>query len=85
MKKKKYYAITTSMTFEKTVLVPVDFVEDVYDAMGLVDSGVETCDIDLLNQQAYCETKPSSYANENGVLELSDDVAAIYQVLGKRL
>jgi len=35
-----------------------------------------------LNQQAYCETKPSSYANENGVLELSDDVAAIYQILG---
>ena len=27
MEKKKYYAITTSMTFEKTVLVPVDDVQ----------------------------------------------------------
>ena len=27
MEKKKYYAITTSMTFEKTVLVPVDSVK----------------------------------------------------------
>ena len=57
MEKKKYYAITTSMTFEKTVLVPVDSVKDIDEAIDLVDCGVEVSSIDLLNEEADCETK----------------------------
>lgn len=81
MEKKKYYAITTSMTFEKTVLVPVDSVKDIDEAIDLVDCGVEICSIDLLNEEADCETKQSPYADENGVYELSDNEAGLYQIL----
>lgn len=81
MEKKKYYAITTSMTFKKTVLVPVDSVKDIDEAVDLVDCGVEVCSIDLLNEEADCETKKSPYANENGIYELSDDEATLYQIL----
>ena len=83
MEKKKYYAVTTSMTFEKTVLVPVDSVKDIDEAIDLVDYGVEVCSIDLLNEEADYETKQSPYADENGVYELSDDEAASYQILNK--
>ena len=81
MEKKKYYAITTTMTFEKTVLVPVDTVEDINEAIDLVDCGVEVASIDLLNEDADCETKPSPYADENGIYELTDDEAASYEIL----
>lgn len=83
MEKKKYYAVTTSMTFEKTVLVPVDSVKDIDEAIDLVDYGVEVCSINLLNEEADYETKQSPYADENGVYELSDDEAASYQILNK--
>ena len=56
MENKKYYAITTSMTFVKTVLVPVDSVEDIYEAKELVDNAVEDFTIELLNEDADCET-----------------------------
>ena len=81
MAKKKYYAITTSMTFQKTVLVPVDAVEDIDEAIYLVDFGVEDVDIDLLNEEAECETKPSPYANKDGIYELTDEDAARYQII----
>ena len=73
MEKKKYYAITTSMKFEKTVLVPVDSVKDLGEAMDLVDCYVETASIMLLNEEAICETRPSDYADANGIEELADD------------
>lgn len=81
MEKKKYYAITTSMTFEKTVLVPVDSVKDINEAIDLVDCGVEVSSIDLLNEEADCKTKKSPYADESGIYELSDDESALYQIL----
>ena len=71
------------MTFEKTVLVPVDSVKDIDEAIDLVDYGVEVCSINLLNEEADYETKQSPYADENGVYELSDDEAASYQILNK--
>lgn len=80
MKKKKYYAFTTSMTFEKTVLVPIDSVENINEAMDLVDANVETCHIDLFDE-AYCETKQSSNADENGFYELTDEEATSYQII----
>lgn len=73
--KKKYYAISTSMTFEKTVLVPVDSVKDADEAMDLVDAGVEICTINLLDEDADFETK------DNGIYEMSDKDAALYQIL----
>lgn len=82
METKKYYAITTSMKFEKTVLVPVDQVEDIDDAINLVDSGVEVARIMLLDQDAECETIACSYADADGILNLSDADAEGYQILG---
>ena len=81
MEKKKYYAITTTMTFEKTVLVPVDSVEDIDEAIDLVDCGVEVSSIDLLNEECDFETKPSPYADENGIYELTDKDADCYQIV----
>ena len=45
---KEYYEIKTYMHFEKTVLVPVDEVEDEYEANELVSKAVEVIEIDLL-------------------------------------
>lgn len=45
---KEYYVITTTMTFEKTVLVPVDSVGDADEAIDLVDKNVEMAKINLL-------------------------------------
>lgn len=81
MKKKKYYAITAKVTFEKTVLVPVDSVEDMDAAIDLVDCGVEVASVMLLSEQGDFETKPSPYADENGMLELSDEETGEYQIL----
>lgn len=81
MEKKKYYAITTSMTFEKTVLVPVDSVEDVDEAIDLVDCGVEISSIMLLDEQAECETKKSPYADENGICEMTSEESSLYQII----
>lgn len=81
MEKKKYYAITTSVTFEKTVLVPVDSVEDIDEAIDLVDCGVEVASINLLNEEADFETKSSPYADENGIQELTDFEAGLYDII----
>lgn len=80
---KKYYAITTSMKFEKTVLVPVDQVEDIDEAIDLVNGGVEVSSIDLLHQDAECETKACSYADCEGILNLADSDAEYYQIVNK--
>ena len=79
--KKKYYAITTSMTFEKTVLVPVDSVKDINEAIRIVDDAVELCGIDLLNEEAECKTEASRYADENGTYNLQDNEAKLYQII----
>lgn len=49
---KEYYEIKTYMHFEKTVLVPVDEVEDEYEAKELVSKAVEVSEIDLLGSDA---------------------------------
>lgn len=51
---KEYYEIKTYMYFEKTVLVPVDEVEDEYEAKELVSRAVGVCEIDLLGEDAEC-------------------------------
>lgn len=81
METKKYYAITTSMKFEKTVLVPVDQVKDIDEAIDLVDGGVEVASINLLEQDAECETIACSYADADGILNLSDVDAEEYQII----
>lgn len=79
--KKKYYAITASMTFEKTVLVPIESVKDIDEAKDLVDNSVEVSTISLLNEQAEFDTKQSPYADKNGIYELSDNEAVSYQIV----
>lgn len=48
MNKKKYYAITTEMIFKKTVLVPIEEVENIEQAEGIVDAAVKDCTIILI-------------------------------------
>lgn len=69
------------MTFEKTVLVPVGSVDNIDEAMDLVNCGVETASVLLMNKDAECTTVQSPYADKNGIYELSDDEAAQYQIL----
>lgn len=49
---KEYYEIKTYMTFEKVVLVPIDEVEDEYEAKELVAEAVECSEIDLSENDA---------------------------------
>lgn len=81
MDKNKYYAIRTSMLFEKTVLVPVDSVKDINEAIDIVDCAVETVSIIILNEDPECETKPSPYAGEDGIYELTDEEAELYDII----
>lgn len=81
--KKRYYAVTTTMTYEKTVLVPVDEVEDIDEAIDLVDCGVELASVDLLDEEAMFESVASPYADRDGIYELTDEEAEDYQVLTK--
>lgn len=81
MDKKKYYAIRTSMLFEKTVLVPVDSAKNIDEAIELVDRGVEIGSIDLLNEEAECGSKPSPYAGGSGIYELTDNDAVLYEIV----
>ena len=81
--KKKYYAITTSMQFEKTVLIPVEDVADVNEAMDLVDARVDDCDINLLDEEALYATMPAEYTNEKGIRELDTEEARWYQIVTK--
>ena len=79
---KQYYAITTSMTFEKTVLVPVNSVKNFEEAVDLVDCGVEMNSIDLLNEKATCETKAVSWADNNGIASISEAMASRFEIVG---
>ena len=81
MDTRKYYAVTTKMTFEKTVLIPVKCAKDMEDAIDMVECGVETASIDLLNSDADCETVPSPYADTDGIMELTEEDAQAYQIL----
>lgn len=81
---KKYYAIKTSMLFEKTVLVPVTEVKNLDEAIELVEAGVEISSINLLDEDADFTTEVSNFADENGIYTLSDERASLYQIIGKK-
>lgn len=81
MEKKKYYAVKASMTFKKTVLVPVDSVEDIYEAIGKVDAEIETGSILLLDEEADFDIGPSPYADKSGLYVLTDEDASYYDVV----
>lgn len=81
MEKKQYYAITTSMLFEKTVLVPVGAVKNLDEAINIVDEGVAVSSIMVLTEDADFETKASCYADSDGIMELTDVEASIYQIV----
>lgn len=79
---KEYYAITTSMTFEKTVLVPKDAVNSLEEAIDIVDEAVESVDIMLFDEEADFKTEPSPWiADENGIAVLSKEDASCYQII----
>lgn len=83
MLKKKYYAITTEMIFKKTVLVPIEKVENIEQAEEIVDTSVEDCTIMLLDEDAECNTYISEYADENGMYELTEKESKCYQIIQK--
>lgn len=79
--KKNYYAITTEMVFKKTILVPIEEVENIEQAEEIVDAAVEDCTIMLFDEDAECNTYPSEYADKNGMYELTEDQAECYQII----
>lgn len=83
MNKKKYYAITTEMIFKKTVLVPIEEVENIEQAEGIVDAAVKDCTIILIDEDAECNTYSSEYADKNGMYELTDKESECYQIIRK--
>lgn len=83
MLKKKYYAITTEMVFKKTVLVPIEEVEDMEQAERIVDAAVEDCTVMVLDEDAECNTYSSEHADENGMYELTDEESECYQIIQK--
>ena len=80
---KKYYMIRTSMSFEKTVLVPVDMVKDLRGAIDLVDEAVETSDISLFDEEADFTTDIAPSTDESGIREFSEEDANYYQIIGE--
>lgn len=74
-------SMVRQLLLEKTVLVPVDQVEDIDEAIDLVNGGVEVSSIDLLGQDAESETIACSYADADGILNLSDSDAEYYQII----
>lgn len=81
--KKKYYAITTEMVFKKTILVPIEEVENIEQAEEIVDAAVEDCTILLLDEDAERNTYPSEYADNNGMYELTEKESECYQIVRK--
>lgn len=81
METKKYYALRASMTFERTILVPVDSVEDIDEAIDLIDCSLEIGSIVLLNEEPDCNIEPTEYADVNGMYELSDKDAECYEII----
>lgn len=76
---KKYYAITKKRLVYKTVLVPVDAVEDIEDAIDLVDENVEFTTEEVMESEE--ETNVSPYADSNGVYELDEEEAEMYEII----
>lgn len=74
----RYYKITTSMTFAKTVLVPAEEVKSKEEAVERVDAAVEVSEIDLLNQEAEFTTEVEQYDTCNGIAYLAEDEAKKY-------
>ena len=81
--KKKYYAITTEIVLKKTVLVPIEEVENIEQAERIIDAGVKDGTIILIDEDAECNTYtyPSDYADKNGMYELTEDQAERYQII----
>lgn len=73
--KKRYYAIRTRITYEKTILVPVESVEDVEDAIDIVDENVEMNNIDLFSEEPVYDT------DTKGIYELTKEDAKVYPII----
>lgn len=75
---KRYFKITTRMSFAKTVLVPAEEVKNLEEAIERVDAAVEVSEIDLLNQEAEFATEAELYNTCNGMVSLTEDEAKKY-------
>lgn len=79
---KRYYSVTVTMTFQKTVLVPIEFAKDIDEAIEIVDAAVDSCEVLILNEDADYEIgKASTICNDDGIYEISEEYAKYYQVL----
>ena len=76
----KYYAIKASIKYEKTILVPVDSVENIDEAIDLVNGNLEDGKIILLEEEPECEIGMSYAANEDGIIVLLDGEEKNYNI-----
>ena len=80
--KKKYYKILTSMQFERVVLVPVESVQDLDEAIEVVDAAVEAATLMLLDQDADCCTEPIRWKNDS-IVEVDEKYMDSYKIFGR--
>lgn len=80
MEKRKYYAVLVRLTYETTVLVPVDTASDMDSAISTVEECVEADSVDLTGD-GDCDIIQSPYAGASGIYELSDEEASLYPIV----
>lgn len=86
MSKKKYYAVTQTTSFTKTVYVPVECADDIKDAVDLVadisdtSSPVKLCDNwDVFGVEV--EASASPYADADGICEMTEQDASLCEIV----
>ena len=78
---KKYYAITAEKTYSKTVLVPVERVNNIDEAVDLVADAVNKFEVDLDEMEPEYDIYQNEHAGINGIRKMDEDESALYQIL----
>lgn len=84
MNKKKYYAVTQTTSFTKTVYVPVECADDI---KGAVDLVADSCDVsspaDLCDNwdEFGVEVEASPYADADGICEMTEQDASLCEIV----
>lgn len=79
--KKKYYAITAEKTYSKTVLVPIESVNNIEEAVDLVADAVDNFKVDLDEMEPEYDIYKNEHADTNGIREINENESALYQIL----
>ena len=79
---KKYYAVEITETRAKTILVPCDLAENVYEAADLVAAN-PLYQAMVEEMEPEYDVAPSSYADIHGKFELAEDEVELYTIVSE--